>query len=151
MQIALMIPMTHAAAQLAHTWEPDEWQGDEAYASRIDWPEQSEGIPLLQETIASALQESIERDVAHGYERMVIVTRSDVAFYRVRLMIAQGAPITAAVYLVDDDGQERLDVGDDGMMPVWPRRLFGHVASECSALLRVRDNSRRKAHPATST
>ncbi len=151
MQIALMIPMTHEAARLAPEWGPDEWKGDEAYASRIDWPEQSEGVPLLQETIASALQESIERDVAHGYERMVIVTRSDVAFYRVRLMIARGAPITAAVYLVDDDGQERFDVDAHGCLPVWPRRLFEHVASECGDLLRARDNSRRKAHPATST
>lgn len=114
---------------------PEDWTG-ETYLSRIDWPEQSDGVPLLQETIAVALQESIESDMRHGFARLVVVTRSDVAFYRVRLMIAQGACAVADVYLVDDDGQERFPIDARGMMPTWPRRLFEHVARECGELLR---------------
>ncbi len=112
MQIALMIPLTEETARCAASLWPKDWP--EAQASRIDWPEMDRGVPQLPETIAAALQESIESDLRFGFDRMIVVTRSEIAVLRVQRMIAEGAAITAAIYLVDDAGQERVRISPEG-------------------------------------
>lgn len=136
MKIAIMIPMSYNAAHnkcRPNDMAPVAW-------NIIRWPELSEGLPMLQKDIANTTQALIEEDLSFAQDHVVIVTRSDVVFYRVRRMVAEGADLDVAVYLVRDDGQTRYPMDRRGNVGV---NLFGHVAGELADIMRAQLAARK--------
>lgn len=143
MNVAIMIPMDDAAATNANycTPRPDGWTNVRALA----WPEllSARSGWHIRETAASPpfpreTADLVQHLLSKANRNVVIVTRSEIVVLRVRRMIAEGAQITAAVYLVTAAGQERHEVKANGEMAnTWPETFFLDAYREVLAIQRA--------------
>lgn len=133
MKIALLYPTTPDAATKAYSIYPNDWSKEDRLLSiRLVWPEMNSvttcatPYPKRDDETADFVSRMLSAAVASD-SNLIVVSRSEVVYRRLRLHLAQGARLDLSVYACSTmDAQENLGAGEE---------IFAHSREEQRAIV----------------
>lgn len=132
LEVAIMIPMTDKAARNAWLY-PKDWP---APPPAVRWPENGKsGRPRFPGEAAAEVQAEVE-EAMPKWERLAIITRSEIVALRLRRMVAEGASIAVTVHFPGSDHLPAV-VKPNGEVDSWPEGLSLESFEEVKAIRRA--------------